>query len=168
MTIAKRLFSWRALSLLAAAMMLTALPRPGAVLAGSSPEEAGGTPGAGAKDAAAAAVLELDSRDEDLPQSSAESADLSALLAEAGPGSKEFDQAVEELNETEVDVEESAAAKESAAPERESRADDRLERETERDEREIDAVEKETESGAEPGEDDKGDAIEKQDPGMDD
>ncbi len=168
MTIAKRLFSWRALPLLAAAMMLTALPRPGAVLAVSSPEGAGGTSGVGAKDAAAAAVLGLDSRDEDLPQSSAESADLSALLAEAGPGSKELKQAVEELNEAEFDVEESAVGKETAAPERESRSNDRLERQTERDEREIDAVEKETEYGAEPGEDDKGDAIEKQDTGLDD
>ncbi len=166
MSIAKRLSPRRALTLLAAAMLLAALPRPGAVLAGA-PEE-GAAAGQAAGDASGLAVLELDARDEDAARSAGENKDLSALLAEAGPDSKELRLAVEELNEAEADVEEKAVEKETEAVEREDGSAARLEKEAERDEKEIEAVEKDSEDDSAPGEDDKGDKIERQDPGLDD
>ncbi len=174
MSIAKVLFRRKTVFLLAAAILLAALPPLKLLRAGTPPES--GAPEAGPGDTAAESALELNARDEDAPQTADSVKDLAALLAEAGAGSEEMELALESLNEVDVDAEEKAlpeaagaaaaekepAGKNSAGPDA-----DRLEKGAEKDDKEISGLEKESESAAEPGEDDKGDTIEWEDLGMD-
>ncbi len=172
MSIAKGFFPGRALFLLAAAILLAAVP-PLKLLRAGTPAEAGPA------GEAAAAALALNARDLDAPVTAAAGRDLEALVQEAAAGDGEEKLALEALNEVDVDAdaEEKAAAgtigAEAAEKERAVREDGgedpgRLEREAERDQKEISTIEKDTEGTAEPGEDDKGDTIEREDPGMDD
>jgi len=161
--------------LLAAAILLAAPPQFRLLRAGTYPES--GAPEAGPGGEAAESALELNARDEDAPQSAASVKDLAALLAEAGPGSEEMKLALEALNEVEVDAVErvlpeaagaEAPGKKPAAGESGGPHTDRFEKEAEKDEKEISGLEKESENAAKPRDDDKGDAIEREDPVLDD
>ena len=170
MSIGKGFFTRKALFLLTAAILLAAVP-PLRLLRAETPAEAG--------PAGETAAMALNARDLDAPVPAAAIKDLEALVQEAAAGDGEEKLALEALNEVDVDADAEekaftgtigaeAAEKERAAGDGGGKDQGRLERESERDTKEAGVIEKDAEGTVEQGEDDKGDTIEREDPGMDD
>ncbi len=162
MSISKLTSRWSATALLSAAVMLASPAMSGTLRAVAPP----GNEAAGDKGAAAA--RELDAPESDAPERDGDDAELKGLLAMAGPGSREMKTALDELDAAETDAEEKETGKEAEPVEKEEDAPASLEREAGQDEKEMEEVEKEEGADESHGEDDKGDVIEQEDPGLDD
>ncbi len=166
MSISKLTSRWSATALLSAAVIAASLSLSGTVRAVTPPENEGA--GAGNEDSAAAAALELDAAEQDAPGRNGDETELKGLLAMAEFGSREMKESLAELDAAEADAAWKETEKEIEAPEKEEGVPAGLEKEAEQDEKEIEQVEKEDGADEAHGEDDKGDVIEQEDPGLDD